>query len=367
MSTGREIVKRLLVGFSLMACVGAMHASHAFEVEPMGRLHLDYAAHDADRRPMDDGFYLRRARLGLRGKFDDHWSFEVEYDFVGHGAYKNVSLQYEGWKPGAINLGQFKVPFGLAAMTSSNNLLFIERALPAETFAPSRRLGVGIERNRDRYTVAVMGFGRSIDDRDDAHGAGARFTWTPFASDDTVVHLGLGAMTERPRGDVKVSARPESRVADVKLVNTGDLDGVDRVDRWGLEAAFRSGPLLVQAEWIEAEILRDAGTGDASVGGWYVAGSWIVTGESRKYKHGTFKGVTPNRRGGALELTARYSHLDLDDGDVRGGTERNATLGLNYYLTGHLRFMVNYIDVRSRRRGTSDDPDILLLRAQAMF
>lgn len=367
MSALRSGRKGRLAGLAVLAFAGAAPLSHAFEIEPGGRLHLDYAAHDADRRPMEDDSYLRRARLGLDVRFDGQWSFEVEYDFVGHGEYKNVALQYDGWKAATVNLGQFKVPFGLAAMTSSNNLLFIERALPAEAFAPSRRLGIGLERNRDRYTVAVMGFGRSIDDADEGRGAAARVTWAPLGSDGTIIHLGAGAVTGDPRGDVKFSARPESRVADVKLVNTGDLDDVDRVDQWGLEAAWRSGPLMAQAEWIEARIRRGAGARDASVGGWYVEGSWLVTGEARKYRHGSFKAVSPKRRSGAIELTARYSRIDLDDGDVLGGIESNATLGLNWYVTKHLRFMVNYIDARSRRRGESDDPDILLLRAQAMF
>jgi len=82
---------------------------------------------------------------------------------------------------------------------------------------------------------------------------------------------------------------------------------------------------------------------------------------------GRFRGISPSKRGGAWELTARYSHIDLDDGGVRGGTEDNFTLGLNWYANEHLRIMSNYIKVRSERRGDSDDPDILLVRAQITF
>lgn len=66
-------------------------------------------------------------------------------------------------------------------------------------------------------------------------------------------------------------------------------------------------------------------------------------------------------------MTARYSHLDLDNANVRGGEEDNLTLGVNYYASKHLRIMLNYIDVHSERRGKADSPQILLMRAQLAF
>jgi phosphate-selective porin OprO and OprP len=66
-------------------------------------------------------------------------------------------------------------------------------------------------------------------------------------------------------------------------------------------------------------------------------------------------------------LAARYSHIDLDHGQVRGGQESNLTLGLNWYANDYMRVMANFIKVDSKRRGESDDPNILLLRTQIAF
>jgi len=135
----------------------------AFEITPKGRLHVDYAAHDADLEPLNDDLLARRARLGLEAKFGEDWSFEIEYDFADllngddfkfteGGNVKDAYLRYDGWKPGAFTIGQFKVPFGLEELTSSNNITFIERALPIDTFALSRRIGVGFDRGGSKFT-----------------------------------------------------------------------------------------------------------------------------------------------------------------------------------------------------------------------
>ena len=355
-------MKALLMG---LLCTATIEA-RAFEIIPSGRLHLDYAAHDADVAPLNDRFLVRRASIGLEGKINDHWSFELNYDFADGGGAKDVSLRYDGWKRSAITLGQFKVPFGLEELTSSNNIPFIELSLPSATFAPSRRIGVGFDRGGSAYTVAAMAFGPSIDG-DEGRGVGARVTFAPVNQDSTVVHLGLAASTERPKGEVRFGARPESRPTDIRLVRTGTLKAADRIHQLGLEAAWKTGPFSAQMEWMRSDVSRRSGQPDVDFHGGYVAGSWVLTGESRKYRDGVFKGLSPGQPGGAWELTARYSRIHLDDGLVRGGKQDNVTLGINWYANDHVRIMANYINVSSRRRGLSDDPNIFLLRTQIAF
>ena len=52
---------------------------------------------------------------------------------------------------------------------------------------------------------------------------------------------------------------------------------------------------------------------------------------------------------------------------MHGGTQRNQTLGVNWYANAHLRLMFNYIRARSERRGEQDDPSIYLVRTQVVF
>lgn len=351
----------------LLACITlAPMQARAADVTPTARLDLDYAAPNADTQPMSDEFLVRRAQLGLTGNFNHDWSFTAVYDFAIDGEFKDVDVQYGGWSAGQITVGQFRVPFGMDVVTSSKTIMMIERALPLNAFDIPRRLGVGFSRDGERQTISVMGFGRSIDN-DAGNGVAARYTIAPIDADGTVLHLGAAVAIEDPLdGEVKFSSRPESRPTDDSFVNTGTLDGVSRVVRTGLELAWQTGPFTAQSEWMQAHADRQFDP-DARFDGWYVSGSWMFNGGHRRYADGIFNGPSLGKPWGTWELTARYSHVNLNDGAVQGGRETNVSLGVNWYIRDHGRVMLNYIKVRSDSQGVSDNPDILLLQTQFYF
>jgi len=355
-----------LAALCALLFAGALPGAAAFEIKPTGRLHADYAKHDADVTPLRDRGELRRAQLGVEGTFTPSWAYEAVYDFVDDGEWKDVWVRYQGWDQGSITAGQFKVPFSLEELTSSNNITFIERALPVNAFGLSRRVGIGLNRATKQYSFALMGFGDAIDG-DKGRGAGARFTFAPVDGKGRLVHFGLSAVTEEPEERPNLRTYPESRPTDERLVRTGNLADVDRINRIGLEGAWTAGPFSAQAEWMRASLQRGDGRADASLDGWYVGGSWLLTGESRGYKDGRMRGFTVARPAGAWELAARYSRVDLDGDGVRGGRERNVTVGVNWYAKDYVRIMANYIRVKSERRGVADNPSIFLVRAQAAF
>ena len=49
---------------------------------------------------------------------------------------------------------------------------------------------------------------------------------------------------------------------------------------------------------------------------------------------------------GALEIGARLSTLDLNDDDVRGGYLTDFTLGLNWYMRPHIKWLLNAVYAR---------------------
>ena len=101
---------------------------------------------------------------------------------------------------------------------------------------------------------------------------------------------------------------------------------------------------------------------DPDFSGYYLQGSWIFSGEARRYNAttGSFQSprpMVPFSGGGgfgAWELAARYSRMDLDfmegiqgtaasAASVRGGDQSVVTLGLNWYLNPNIKVMLNYM------------------------
>jgi phosphate-selective porin OprO/OprP len=178
---------------------------------------------------------------------------------------------------------------------------------------------------------------------------------------------------------VQYRARPESRLTDDRLVDTGEF-AVKGVDLINAEAAVVLGPLSFQGEYYHT--FTDAGVeGDPNFWGFYLYGSYFLTGENRHYNisNGSFSLLKPinpfyPRKGGsgAWELGLRLSHVDLNSGPIKGGRETNITAGLNWYLNRKTRFMFNYIRARVKDREVppafeDGDADIFQARFQIIF
>lgn len=107
----------LVIGFTIVDL--------AFGLQPKVRLHLDYAHHDDDVKPLDDGWIIRRATIDFSGKFDRNWEFEVGYNLsdgrdihFSSDAFRDVALTWKGWSAANLTIGQFKLPLGLEELTS---------------------------------------------------------------------------------------------------------------------------------------------------------------------------------------------------------------------------------------------------------
>lgn len=361
-----------IAGLALLAATTAVTGQDDFPtIQLGGRAQLDYAFYDDDARDLGDGGEVRRARLFAAGDLAPDWSYKAQFDFAGGDvATKDLYIAYTGLSAGTLTIGQFKQPLSLENLTSSKYLTFVERALPTG-LASDRRLGIGFDTSGDRYRFSASAYGQEVEEEglDEGLGAGARLAYTPFRDQSRLLHLGIAAAWEESpdaTDTLRLRARPESHVTDVRLVDTGTMAGVEDLTRAGLEAAWVHGPFSLQGEYLGIDVNR-RNEPDFSGDGWYVFGSWFLTGESRPYKDGAFGRVKPRGSRGAWEVALRYSTLDFNDAGTGGGTEDNLTLGLNYYVTSHLKFQGNYTQVDSTRDGVSDDPNILQFRAAYDF
>jgi phosphate-selective porin OprO/OprP len=326
----------------------------------------------------EDGTEFRRARLHVSGLIYGNVEFKVQYDFAGGDAdFKDVYLGLTDFPIGRLRVGHYKEPFSLEELTSSNYITFLERALP-NAFAPSRNVGAMLHNSEfdDRMTWAVGVF-RDTDDYgtnvdDGGYNITGRITGLPIYEDKgaSLLHIGAAYSYRNPDDSLRYTERPEAHLTS-RFVDTGTM-AADRADLLGLEAAWVHGPLSVQGEYVTADVDRMAGASDVDFDGYYVQGSYWITGEHRNYKasEGAFSRVKPkenfsfNSGPGAWDATLRYSKLDLDDENVTGGELEDITAGLNWHLNPNTRIMWNYVHADRDKIG---EADMLMMRLQVDF
>lgn len=360
-----------------------------------GRLHMDGSIYDNDSNTdLETGFDARRARLEFQATMYKYWDWKLDYEFAQtsevKGGFRDALVRYRiPDTTSSLLIGQFKEFFGLEHMNSSNDLPFVERALPSRVFhdlaeaSDGRRIGLGWTVNdKELLTLALGAFARNIsgdssDESGDPFSLQTRVTLSPMHEKGHAIHTGLSAnwidLNDPARG--KLSSRPEARIGAHPLIQTGEISNADSFSRYGAELGFVHNALWSQSEYMVANFDRNE---DPTVwfDGWYSSVGYILTGESRVYdfERGTFRNPVPasgfNDGGwGAWELGARLSGLNLSDEDVRGGRESNFSSGINWYPNNNFRFMFTWTRVLDVTGGEFDgaSPNEFLLRTQFAF
>jgi phosphate-selective porin OprO/OprP len=348
------------------------------------------AAENDHARDLSDGFNFRRVRLGIEGKAFGDFEYNFTYDFGGSGVEEGGKLnaawiQYNGLGRTRIRMGAFAPVTGLEDAASNTSALFAERASVAETVrglaGGDARTAIALSGGGDRWTASAVLTGNVAGTTtfDEQAGFIGRVTYVPFKGDDALIHLGLNSnlvLSPAATGPgvpggapttLRLRDRPELRVDGVRLVDTGNIDA-DGLTAVGAEfgALYRS--LYVQAEYFDISLERRKSLlPDPEFSGWYVQGSWILTGESRRYSaaNAGFDGPRPTRpfnlregTWGAWELAIRYSTLDLNylenalsaAGSVRGGEQDILSVGLNWYVNNGVTLQAAYRSVSVDRR-----------------
>ena len=336
-----------------------------------------------------DGAEVRTGRLYVEGELWKNLAFKWEWDFAtASPVIKDAYLEFRRL-PCVQNLriGHFKEPFSLEELTSSRYITFMERSLP-NVFVPSRNAGAMLHGALfDDLLTFAGGWFRDVNDQGFGWGQGGaastdgdnvftgRLTASPVYLEKGryVVHLGAAYSYRELDGLLRYRQRPEAHLLQ-RFVDTGNV-AVNEIHVVGGELAAVVGPFHAEAEYVGAYPTR-AASADLNFCGWYAQVGYFLTGETRPYKRasGTFDRAKPKKPYGkdggfgAVEVAGRYSELDLRQGATNGGTLRDYTAGLNWYVNNNVRLMFNYIHSDlDRSAAVRGDADIFTMRLQFDF
>lgn len=377
-----------------------------------GRLMADnvwFWERENPRYGFPSGADIRSAQVTLRGGVGGNWVYKLDLKFKdaadnpGRSYFGDAYIGYNPCPDVWFAVGQVGIPFGLENWTSFSKSPLMENSNPSEAFAPDNGIGLYGEWHGSFATLAAVvyrpgagyeKFGDVISTFEgtpnvnvtgerpgsDPWGLAGRLTFAPIHNDCDVLHSGFSARYEdlRDRANLfNFATQTELRTRQSPLIFSNIPPySAHSYEVYGFELAGRHGPYLLQGEYMLANVERDNYLpndvrnpgGNLHYAGYYVLGSWIVTGETKEYEFdsGTFGGVKPKCKWGALELLARYSYVDLLDDpalatrdpltglplffalseieheDIIGGVH-STTLGATWWVNDNVRFLANYV------------------------
>ena len=380
---------------------------------------------------LSSGAVIRRAYLGVEGRaFKDFW-YELRFNAggsdggglsggVGEGdpILNKAVITYTGIPNFHLNVGVIEPNFMFEGTTSSAWLTFMERPeidnIAADSYGAgdSRR---GVEMNWQKtdtlwagdnlnmtvaYTGAKTGsnagHGNGGDEQAQLLGRVSDRLWT-----DGISNLQIGASaadaiytggTTNGAGTIDLRDRPEIRVDGTRLIDTTALSA-----KHGYMYAFDAGAnidnFFVGGEYATFEVDRSPATiggiahpkDHPHFSGWYLEGSWFITGETRQYSPSALNNEVGGWEGpsaiaspfsldgdswGAWELAVRYSDTNLNwnkfvptgglagstQGGIAGGREDIVDIALNWYLNKNIRLMMDDLIVHVSKQSAAGNP-----------
>lgn len=331
----------------------------------------------ANAPQLQPGFHWRSGRTAIGMAFLKAWKVDVSYDFA-EGLLFDAFISYDGAKNFTLIAGQFDPVFGLANTTNTPNINFLELPLPVIVYSPA--YSPGIEFGIYKKPVSIYGsvFGPPLGST--VHGKAPigeilSIAYVPLDLPKHLLYFSLSGWNQGTDGDhtVDFSVFPELLPKnDGMLIDTGNIIDVNYFRTLDAAVAWARGSFEIQGEYIKTWVNREQNRPTLQFQGYYVAASYFLTGEARKYNFESagFVGITPiHSKYGAWEIALRYSRLSLQNQDILGGREDNIAAELSWYPIQSVKLILNYIraEAKPNSDGIHQNANLYGLRLQFVF
>ncbi len=355
------------------------------------RLNMDYTKHfdnydndlsvngnKVDAIQLSDGGHVRRARIAFKAQVTEKWYGELDLDFrdleidlndayLGYSVNDNLELKF----------GHFREPFGMMTNTTSRYVTFMERPLSSE-FDPSRHVGIGGRYAHSRFMTGIGVFS------DESYGiaekdvrrkirTGTESSWAVTGrvmgyvmnQPNSTLGIGFGGsyrtpqITDEGANTVRYRANDENRTSQKRFFDTDAVNNVKNIILANTELAFAYNSIRLQGEYKIVTLNRGRiysdinytgqNINDAHYNGYYLEIGYFLFGDKQNFNYadGEFTRVNPKSKKGTIELSARYSTLNLNDekANVYGGEGNISSLGITYWAKTNVRIILNAASV----------------------
>jgi phosphate-selective porin OprO/OprP len=398
---------------------------------------VNYSQDPASSRPpgfngvndLSSGAVMRRAYLGFDGKVYNDFAYDVRFNAGGSNGgtagappagegdplLNRIYLSYIGIPNWHFSVGILEPVFAGELTTSSSALLFLERPeidnIASDSYGagdPRRGIEIGWSKTDTFWagdnlaitgsftgarTGTPAGHGPGGDEQSQILGRISDRLWSDGLSNFQVGFnyskvLYSGNAAGGGAQAINLQDRPQARVDGTRLISTGNIPA-KTADMWSVDVETNLENFYFQGEYSRFNVDRQCGTltGGVCAGGnsqtvadhpsfygWYVEGTWILTGETKPYtpqainnEVGAFGNPVPSRpfslngdSWGAWEVALRYSDTNLNWNPTQvagptqlagilGGDERIVTLGLNWYMNRNVKLQINDMIVKLKR------------------
>ncbi len=313
---------------------------------------------------------VRAIRLGAAGtiNFEKPWTylfsgsanaFNKNFDSEVDDRYSLLDLLIgiPVWgEYGRIQIGKMKSPISMERTMGMVFEQVMERPMHLDALLPSRNIGLSfsdlILDQRVRYRVGVYNDwlekdGLSASEANQQYVG--RITTVAYEDKESerLLHLGVGyRYDDLSEGTAQYSVGPEQDFLDPWL-DTTEFEAQGS-NTYNLEMTYLDGPLWLAAEYTSTSV-DSKQNGNPTFRGYHVSANYFITGEPRGYNYrlGTVRRVTPlmnmsDRGVGAIELSVRYSFMDLEDAAIHGGEMDIISLGTIWHPRRDVQLHAQY-------------------------
>ena len=345
----------------------------------------------------EEGLYeLHRGRVGIEGHVFRHFEFEIEREIkeeisdlfriqkeIHSHPWRDVFVNFRYLRDVQVKVGKFKIPFSLDQTTGTMNLDFPKRSLIGDLLAPARDKGIMLH---GRFFRRGLNYEAGIF-RNDGENAEFREVIDEVGNEErfkTGLRTFAGRITGTPLRLTPVPAVLKDLEIGGAFTSTTVPEGLKGLRgqtvtgqtyfrhlfvhghrlRVGTQLRWTPGPFSLKSEFIHvSEERRGQGIRGEDLPnfisrGWYVSGTWVVTGQKFDDRDEPRKSSLPpfGRGLGAVELAGRYEAIRSGSAEhpgrpsrtpraanILGNSDRAWTFGVNWYLSHYMKIQANAI------------------------